>query len=114
MSPPPTLNHATNTYLSLTFPPSSPYLHNPSSLNLPSASSDQQSAAESPAFQLIQLHHISQVGELEDSHIYQVGGVDKSEWERVRGQVLGALKEDKGVAVVQELKPKTRVKRDEF
>ena len=114
MSPPPALDHAANTYLSLTFPSSSPYMHNPSSLTrLPSSDADAQSA-NTRAFQLIQLHHVSQVGELEDSHIYQVDGVDKSEWERVKGQVLGALKGDQGVAVVQELVPRVRAKRDEF
>lgn len=41
-------------------------------------------------------------------------GVDKSEWERVKGQVLGALKGDQGVAAVQELVPRVRAKRDEF
>lgn len=113
MSPPPALDHAANTYLSLTFPASSPYIHNPSSLSrLPSGTASP--SANAPSFQLIQLHHVSQVGELEDSHIYQVDGVDKSEWERVKGQVLGALKGDQGVAAVQELVPRVRAKRDEF
>lgn len=111
MPPPPTLDHATNTYLSLTFPPTSPYIHNPTSLKrLPTPPEQQQNRA----FQLVQLHHVSQVGELEDSHIYQVDGVDKTQWDRVKDQVLGALKGDKGVGVVQELQPRVRVKRDEF
>ncbi|KAJ9105309.1 hypothetical protein QFC21_001677 [Naganishia friedmannii] len=114
---PPALNYAANTYLSLTFPPSSPYIHNPSSLtgisnNTPHSA--QYTDADARNFQTVQLQHVSQVGELQDSHIYQVDGVDKSEWERVREQVLGALKGDKGVSAVQELKAKTRAKRDEF
>ncbi|KAJ9107038.1 hypothetical protein QFC19_002907 [Naganishia cerealis] len=114
---PPTLNYAANTYLSLTFPPSSPYIHNPSALTgIPNSGSDtpQPTAEGTRSFQMVQLQHVSQVGALEDSHIYQVDGVDKSEWERVREQVLGALKGDKGVTAVQELQPKTRSKRDEF
>lgn len=111
MAPPPTLDHASNTYLALTFPPTSPYIQNPSSLKHLSPPSEQ---SENRAFQLVQLHHVSQVGELEDSHIYQVDGVDKTEWERVKDQVLGALKGDRGVRAVQELKPRVRVKRDEF
>lgn len=113
MAPPPALDHAANTYLSLTFPASSPYIHDPSLLkDIPP--STQPPSAQPGAFQLIQLHHVSQVGELEDSHIYQVDGVDKSEWERVKGQVVGALKGDQGVAAVQELVPRVRAKRDEF
>lgn len=116
---PPALNYAANTYLSLTFPPSSPYIHNPSSLTSISDTDTNTNSAHrsndgARNFQMIQLQHVSQVGELEDSHIYQVDGVDKSEWERVREQVLGALKGDRGVSAVQELKAKARAKRDEF
>ncbi|KAJ9120833.1 hypothetical protein QFC22_002767 [Naganishia vaughanmartiniae] len=115
---PPSLNYAANTYLSLTFPASSPYIHNPSSLTVIPNTSPSSGAHMHDGggrnFQMVQLQHVSQVGELEDSHIYQVDGVDKSEWERVREQVLGALKGDKGVSAVQELKARARAKRDEF
>jgi hypothetical protein len=57
------------------------------------------------------LNHVSQVGELRDSHIYQIKDVDKSQWEAVKEQVMNALKSTDGVGSVQELKPAQRAKR---
>lgn len=96
MAPPPALSHSTHAYLTLTFPPSSPFISNPALL------SSYTSSLPAP------ISHISQVGELQDSHIYQVN-VPKSEFERVKEQVLAGLKGMGKVRVMEE--PKMRAKR---
>jgi hypothetical protein len=98
MSPPAALSHETCSYVVLTFNPASPFFNQPSLL---------QERSEIPA----PIVHVSQVGELQDSHIYQVAG-SKSEFERVKDQVMASLREQEGVAGVKVLEePKMRAKR---
>lgn len=97
MSPPPALSHETHTYLTLTLLPNTALFTDPSSLQ----------ARSLP----IPVSHVSQVGELQDSHIYQVDA-PKVEFERVKAQVLASLREQEGVAGVSVMQePKLRAKR---
>lgn len=98
MAPPPNLSYSDSTYLTIIFPHSSPFIHQPTLFS------------PSPPLPY-PLTHISQIGELEDSHIYKVE-VDKSTWDDVKEQVLRGLKGNVDVGSVREMEePKMRVKR---
>ncbi len=92
-APPPAIDYAHSTYLSIIFPPTSPFYSAPSTLSL-----------------YTPVTHVSQVGELKDSHVYQVG-VEKNEWDTIKDRVMNEIRALPGVAVVSELKPTMRTKR---
>ena len=97
MAPPPALSYDTHIYLTLTLKPDTPLFHDPRSLQSRSLP--------------VGVTHVAQIGELQDSHIYQIDG-PKSEFERVKAQVLASLREQQGVVKVEVMpEPKMRVKR---
>lgn len=117
MTPPVPLDHAHNAYLTLVFSPSSPYLSSPPASLRPH---------DLPPT-IHHLAHVSQVGELKDSHVYQVefetdagpltnhpsARLDpKKEFDRVKDQVVDSLKRQQGVDRVMVLaEPRMRAKR---
>lgn len=108
MAPPPALSYSTHAYLTLTLKPNTPLFDNPQTLGTPDSPSP--SLAKSLPVPLV---YVGQVGELVDSHIYQVDAT-KEVFEGVKEQVLESLRELKGegvlkVDVMEE--PKMRMKR---
>jgi hypothetical protein len=93
MSAPPALDYIHSTYLSITFPPTSPYYSSPDTFSLSTP-----------------ITHVSQIGELKDSHVYRVG-VEKDEWEGIKDRVMQEARGVLGVAQVKELVPAQRAKR---
>ena len=104
---PPILSHTDHTYLTLTLSPHSTLYTSPQLLSTfplsfhPSTSSSSSSSASlaSP----INLTYISPIGELPDSHIFQIDRPGKTEFEKVKDQILGVLREHEGVLGVEVL-----------
>lgn len=86
------LNHAVNTYLAVSLSPSSPYIASPDAL-----------ASVHPA-----IAHVGQVGSMAD---VQLVSVPNFEWEKVREDVIGALKSAEGVGRVDLQESVQRVKK---
>ncbi|KAG7531972.1 hypothetical protein FFLO_03979 [Filobasidium floriforme] len=108
MAPPPALSYSTHAYLTITLKPNTPLFDNPQTLGTPDSPSP--SLVKSLPVPLV---YVSQVGELVDSHIYQVDA-SKEVFKEVKEQVLESLRELKGegvlkVDVMEE--PKMRIKR---
>lgn len=96
---PPVLSHSDHTYLTLTLKPHTSLYTSPELLTTTPLSLSPPATSPSP----IHLTYISQIGELADSHIYQVDRPIKSEFERVKDQVLAVLREQEGVVGVKVL-----------
>lgn len=92
MSIPHQLNHDANSYLAVTFTPSSSYISSPSSL-----------VDSFPG-----LSYQGKVGQLDDVHLYSM---DKQNWLHARDTVLSGLDNHSEILYVEEQTPRHRAKR---